>query len=152
MSKYLLTVRNDDDAFLDDVKDSLAVTKVCFVNLTPLLELTLYCSTRYTALHLPTFATMTTAVLPSLEPLFRQNAKRTRQIFESCPDEGLKDEEKRSVQDLFVETGSHSYLARDCDCLSKSTTNTETSASFLLLSSLNRVLLDRQDRKSIENC
>jgi pleiotropic regulator 1 len=34
-------------------------------------------------------------VLPPLDPLFRRNAKRTRDVFSSCPDVGLKDEEKR---------------------------------------------------------
>lgn len=38
---------------------------------------------------------MTTAVLPPLDPLFRRNAKRTREIFASAPEDGMKDEERR---------------------------------------------------------
>jgi len=39
---------------------------------------------------------MSTA-LPSLDPLYRLNAKRTRDVFEAYPDEGLRDEEHRCV-------------------------------------------------------
>ena len=35
--------------------------------------------------------------LPSLEPLFKQSAKRTRDIFASCPDDSIKEEERRCV-------------------------------------------------------
>ncbi|KAJ7836400.1 hypothetical protein B0H14DRAFT_3141795 [Mycena olivaceomarginata] len=45
---------------------------------------------------------MTTATLPPLDPLFRQSAKRTRDIFESCPDEGLRDDEKSTRIRLSV--------------------------------------------------
>ncbi|KAF7323762.1 Pre-mRNA splicing factor [Mycena kentingensis (nom. inval.)] len=37
---------------------------------------------------------MAAATLPPLDPLFRASAKRTRAIFESCPDDGFKDDEK----------------------------------------------------------
>ncbi|ESK91350.1 pre-mrna-splicing factor prp46 [Moniliophthora roreri MCA 2997] len=40
---------------------------------------------------------MTTEALPSLEPLFRHNAKRTHAVFASCPDDSITDEE-RSVR------------------------------------------------------
>lgn len=43
------------------------------------------------------YSKMTTAALPPLDPLFRRNAKRTRDIFASCPDDSLIDEEKRWV-------------------------------------------------------
>lgn len=35
------------------------------------------------------------STLPPLEPLLRTSAKRTRAIFESCPDDSLGDEDKR---------------------------------------------------------
>lgn len=41
------------------------------------------------------FYNMTTAALPALDPLFRRSAKRTRDVFASAPEDGLKDEEKR---------------------------------------------------------
>ncbi|KAJ7048589.1 WD40-repeat-containing domain protein [Mycena amicta] len=37
---------------------------------------------------------MATSTLPPLDPLFRASAKRTRAIFESCPDDGFGDDEK----------------------------------------------------------
>jgi pleiotropic regulator 1 len=37
------------------------------------------------------------AALPPLDPLLRRSGKRTRDIFASCPDDGLNDEEKRLV-------------------------------------------------------
>ncbi|KAJ8496770.1 hypothetical protein ONZ45_g12323 [Pleurotus djamor] len=40
---------------------------------------------------------MSTAALPPLDPLFRRASKRTRDVFSSCPDAGLADEEKRQV-------------------------------------------------------
>ncbi|KAJ7186982.1 WD40-repeat-containing domain protein [Mycena filopes] len=45
---------------------------------------------------------MTTAALPPLDPLFRRSAKRTRDIFASCPDEGLRDDEKSARIRLSV--------------------------------------------------
>ncbi|KAF8217850.1 WD40 repeat-like protein [Mycena galopus ATCC 62051] len=41
-----------------------------------------------------TAAAAPVAALPDLAPLFRQSAKRTRDIFESCPDDGLRDDDK----------------------------------------------------------
>jgi pleiotropic regulator 1 len=38
---------------------------------------------------------MATSALPSLEPLLKTSAKRTRDVFASCADEGLRDDEKR---------------------------------------------------------
>ena len=35
--------------------------------------------------------------LPPLDPLVKANAKRTYSVFASCPDEGMKEEEKRYV-------------------------------------------------------
>lgn len=40
---------------------------------------------------------MAAAVLPALDPLFQRNAKRTREIFASVPEDGMKDEERRQV-------------------------------------------------------
>jgi pleiotropic regulator 1 len=41
---------------------------------------------------------MSTAyTLPPLDPLLRSCAKRTRDIFASCPDDGIKEDEKRCV-------------------------------------------------------
>ncbi|KAF8237238.1 WD40 repeat-like protein [Tricholoma matsutake] len=45
---------------------------------------------------------MTTAVLPPLDPLFRRNAKRTREIFASAPEDGMKDEERSTRLRLAV--------------------------------------------------
>ncbi|KIM87888.1 hypothetical protein PILCRDRAFT_814585 [Piloderma croceum F 1598] len=42
------------------------------------------------------------AALPPLDPLLRRSAKRTRNIFASCPDDGLKDEEKSARIRLSV--------------------------------------------------
>ena len=33
--------------------------------------------------------TATAAALPSLEPLFTRHGKRTRDVFASCPDDGI---------------------------------------------------------------
>jgi pleiotropic regulator 1 len=38
---------------------------------------------------------MATAALAPLDPLFRINAKRTREIFASAPEDGMNDEERR---------------------------------------------------------
>jgi hypothetical protein len=38
---------------------------------------------------------MATAALAPLDPLFRMNAKRTREIFASAPEDGMNDEERR---------------------------------------------------------
>ncbi|KAF7361475.1 Pre-mRNA-splicing factor PRP46 [Mycena sanguinolenta] len=45
---------------------------------------------------------MATAALPPIDPLLRQSVKRTRAIFESCPDEGLRDDEKSARIRLSV--------------------------------------------------
>ncbi|KAF4565425.1 pre-mRNA-splicing factor prp46 [Pleurotus pulmonarius] len=45
---------------------------------------------------------MSTAALPPLDPVFRRAAKRTRDIFAFCPDEGLGDEEKSARMRLAV--------------------------------------------------
>ncbi|KAJ7581130.1 WD40-repeat-containing domain protein [Mycena floridula] len=45
---------------------------------------------------------MAAAVLPPLDPLFRRNAKRTREIFSHQPDEGLRDDEKSARLRLSV--------------------------------------------------
>ncbi|KAF7300722.1 Pre-mRNA splicing factor [Mycena chlorophos] len=37
---------------------------------------------------------MATATLPPLDPLFRASAKRTRAVFEACPDDSMVDDEK----------------------------------------------------------
>src|ERR1700722_1129663 len=49
---------------------------------------------------------MATSVLPPLEPLLQSTAKRTRDIFSSCPDQGLKDDERRYVH-LCIRNGFH---------------------------------------------
>jgi pleiotropic regulator 1 len=43
-----------------------------------------------------------TAALPALDPLLRRSAKRTRDIFASCPEDGLKDDEKSARIRLSV--------------------------------------------------
>jgi len=45
---------------------------------------------------------MSTATLPPLDPLFRRSAKRTRDIFASCPEDGIRDEEKSARIRLSV--------------------------------------------------
>ena len=42
------------------------------------------------------------AALPPLDPLLRRSAKRTRDIFASCPDDGFKDDEKRFGSSLNI--------------------------------------------------
>ncbi|KIJ19603.1 hypothetical protein PAXINDRAFT_109043 [Paxillus involutus ATCC 200175] len=42
------------------------------------------------------------SVLPPLDPLLKRSAKRTRDIFASCPDDGMKDEEKSTRLRLSV--------------------------------------------------
>ena len=44
----------------------------------------------------------TSSSLPPLDPLLRRSAKRTRDIFSTCPDEGLKDEEKRCAMTVCL--------------------------------------------------
>jgi hypothetical protein len=39
----------------------------------------------------------TTSALPPLDPLLRRSAKRTRDIFASCPNDGITEDEKRCV-------------------------------------------------------
>lgn len=39
-----------------------------------------------------------TTSLPPLDPLYKANAKRTYSVFASCPDQGMKEEEKRCVK------------------------------------------------------
>lgn len=63
---------------------------------------------------------MTTAALPPLDTLFKRNAKRTRDIFASCPDDSMMDEERRCAmlylreQTLELTTG---IAAPGYDCL-----------------------------------
>jgi pleiotropic regulator 1 len=40
---------------------------------------------------------MSTDALPPLDPLLKRSAKRTRDIFASCPNDGLKEDEKRYI-------------------------------------------------------
>lgn len=39
-----------------------------------------------------------TTSLPPLDPLYKANAKRTYSVFASCPEQGMKEEEKRCVK------------------------------------------------------
>ncbi|KAL0948315.1 hypothetical protein HGRIS_010905 [Hohenbuehelia grisea] len=56
---------------------------------------------------------METAGLPPLEPLFRHSAKRTRDIFASCPDVGLGDEEKSARIRLSVKINDEYHYAKE---------------------------------------
>lgn len=75
---------------------------------------------------------MTTAALPPLEPLLRRSAKRTRDIFASSPDDGLKEDEKRRVHSPVAESvrAEPIIAAHASAYLSKFTTNTEILKSY----------------------
>ena len=48
----------------------------------------------------------------ALDPLLRQSAKHTRDIFASCPDESLKQDEKRyAIRVLFFDADTAQYTA-----------------------------------------
>jgi pleiotropic regulator 1 len=53
------------------------------------------------------------AALPPLEPLLRRSAKRTRDIFASCPEDGLREDEKRFVSSLHFTSGQF-LLRKNC--------------------------------------
>jgi len=43
--------------------------------------------------------------LPPLNPLLKASGKRTREIFASCPDDIIKDDERRYASiDLYMQT------------------------------------------------
>lgn len=79
------------------------------------------------------------SILAPLDPLLRQSAKRTRDIFASCPDDSLKDgDEKRSAVPLLPRIPHSLDIVPAYISPSKWPTSTNTTVSSRLPSFLNK--------------
>lgn len=83
-----------------------------YVALSPFLLL-FYTSSLWSALYYngASVTMASTTSLPPLDPLYKANAKRTYSVFASCPEQGMKEEEKRYVKQALwiVQTCPNNY-------------------------------------------